>query len=938
MSKKLPIEQQGIELLNAYVGRNDYILWLQRQLFTGKLAITRNQSKYVIDYYNVEPQLVNKYVEIHPFYGAYFKKQYNLPYEPTHVLIFKILSRKGDDIHIWGAFEQDAKFHQSIYINKRAFKRTKQVKNLVFDAYKRPPKPHQIEAVKTLLANDRYILADDMGLGKAVPLNTPVLTPAGWKPIGELKVGDEVCNTYGSISEVKGYFPQGKKDAYKVTFTDGSSAICCDEHLWEVNTPTRKKRGNPGMVMSLSEIIKKGYKEKNGNLKYYIPITKPVQFSAKAPLIEPYLMGLLLGDGCLTSKSVSITTIEQEIIDHCTEVAGRYDCEFKPKDHYQSYSFSKKGTINKLYNSIKKYGLAGCDSETKFIPDDYLFNTQWVRLAILQGLMDTDGSVFKDGTLQYYTVSKKLSEGVKHLVQSLGGTIRITEKTGSYKKNGVKINCKLCYVHTINLPSTRIPFGISRKRNRLKENKKYNPTRGIKHIERVGEEEMVCISVSSENKLFLINDFIATHNTTSAIIAAVEGGFKKILVVCPASLKLNWKKEISNYENPNNISVVSGGDFTVNKWTIINYDILKNHHHTPQKGVKIEDLPISPIDFHKFDLVIADEAHYLKNATSNRTKIFLDFASRVGTRWLLTGTPITNKPIDFYSLLDICDSPLAENWQAYVKRYCAGRQFSRKGGEGKFWVTGGASNLDELRRYTQDLMLRRTKKELDLPPKSVKPVYLPLTMGSRYSQFMREYELWVEELEAKGETLPETAHLTKLTAVRQLLAQDKVEHTIKMAEDLIEEGHKVIIFSCFTSTIHQIHEHFGKASVIIDGSVSSVKRQAAVDKFQESDKIKVFCGNIVAAGVGLTLTAADVVIFNDLDFVPANHAQAEDRAHRIGQEKEVHIIYNLVDDTIDQYVYDILQRKKAVIEQVLGDDLINTASFASELVKSLKQS
>jgi SWI/SNF-related matrix-associated actin-dependent regulator 1 of chromatin subfamily A len=285
----------------------------------------------------------------------------------------------------------------------------------------------------------------------------------------------------------------------------------------------------------------------------------------------------------------------------------------------------------------------------------------------------------------------------------------------------------------------------------------------------------------------------------------------------------------------------------------------------------------------------------------------------------------------------MCESPIATNWVHYVRRYCAGRQFNRKGTKQKYWVTSGASNLDELREYASDVMLRRTKKDsIDLPQKTIKPVYLPLEYSTSYNAYIAEYEQWIEDMAAMGEKPSVTDHLTKLIKVRQLLSNDKIEHTIKLAEDLIENEHKVIIFSCFTQTINAIHEHFGKASVLIDGSVSKEKRQLAVDRFQTDAKIKVFCGNIVAAGVGLTLTEGTIVIFNDLDWTPANHAQAEDRAHRIGQENDVHIIYPLFDETLDTIMFDTLRRKMKIITQVMGDSMMeDNVSVGREVINGL---
>ena len=588
----MSIDEKALDILNVYNGTNDYILWLCRQVGVDEFKMSRDQSKYVVDNFSCTPALINKYVPIHPYSATRFQEQYKLAAPPTHILIYKVLSRKGDDLHIWGAFEEFPKYHTSIWVNKRAFKKIKEVGELDFSVFSREPKPHQIPGVKALLANDKFILADEMGVGKS----------------------------------------------------------------------------------------------------------------------------------------------------------------------------------------------------------------------------------------------------------------------------------------------------------------------------------------------------------SQAIMAAVLGRFKKILVVCPASLKLNWRIEIGYCDDINNVSIIEGSNYHNNsKWTIINYDILKNHHHTPGKGIDTSKLIPSNIDLSKFDLVIADECQKLSNSQSGRAKIFKDFSARIPTRWLLTGTPISNKPMDFFSLLDLCESPLATNWQSFVIRYCKGFQVKNKATGKSFWKVTGASNLDELRNYTCDLILRRTKAELNLPPKTTKASYIPLEDSNGYNQFIDEYDQWVRDMKEQEIELPMTAHLAKLTAVRQLLSKDKVKSTIDLAEDYIEQGHKVIIFSCFTDTIVSIHDHFKKTSVLVNGATNLKNRQAAVDAFQNNDKITVFCGNIIAAGVGLTLLKGTVLIFNDLDWVPSNHAQASNRSHRLGQKNEVHVIYQLVVDTIDITMFEMLQKKMDVIGTILGDGASDEFSVGKEVLKSLKK-
>ena len=953
----IPIERQALDILKEYNGINDYILDLKKDYLKGKLTITRNQSIYVIRHHQVQPKIVKKVVEIYRPCQVFIQEQLKLEFRPAKIYIDKLLSRKDDVLQIWGCFGDNCDNYQVIFIPKECIKKTKEVPILDFSNYEREPKPHQITAITELLRHEKFILADDMGLGKFLDNETLIYTPLGTKKMGEIIIGDEVIGSNGKACKVIGVFPQGKKETYKITFNDGYSILAGDEHLWSVSSPnygknTKNERRKKSLILSTKQMYEGGkikvngegynkhkdyeietyYKSPNGNNKWQIPIVEPIRFENNYELpIDPYLLGLSLGDGSYTKNGIRFSQHKDD-----------YDELFRNFNltEYKSEENKRSGYI-KIDNLLVDLELYDKRSHNKFIPNIYKYTSIENRLAILQGLMDTDGHCMKSkngnfcGT-EFSTISEKLCDDVCEIVQTLGGIARKKSRKSFYKKNGEKIECNISYRVNIKLPSGMNPFRLKRKAIEYIEPKKYPTGRYITNIEKYSESECTCISVDAPDKLYVAEHAIVTHNTTSAIIAAIEGDFKKILVVCPASLKLNWKKEIMNYDIESNISIVDSVDFRVNKWTIINYDILKNFHDLPTRSVKSDD-EISPIDFHKFDLVIADEAHYLKNSTSNRTKIFNDFASRIPNRWLLTGTPITNKPIDFYNLLKICESPIASNWVHFVRRYCAGKQINRKGSKQKFWLTSGASNLDELKDYSSEVMLRRTKKDsIDLPQKTIKPVYLPITYCTGYNDYISEYELWVEEMEAAGEKPTMSDHLTKLIKVRQLLSHDKIDHTIKLAEDLIENDHKVIIFSCFTQTINTIHEHFGKSSVIIDGSVSKEKRNLAVEKFQNDEKIKVFCGNIVAAGVGLTLTEGSIVIFNDLDWTPANHAQAEDRAHRMGQVNDVHIIYPLFDETLDIMMFDTLRKKMKIINQVMGDEMLeDDLSMGKEVVGRL---
>jgi SWI/SNF-related matrix-associated actin-dependent regulator 1 of chromatin subfamily A len=428
-----------------------------------------------------------------------------------------------------------------------------------------------------------------------------------------------------------------------------------------------------------------------------------------------------------------------------------------------------------------------------------------------------------------------------------------------------------------------------------------------------------------ENKKYILADDMGLGKTTSTIVAALESGAKKILIICPASLKINWQREIENYSD-RSVYISEGKNFSQeHDFVIINYDIIKNFHDVKKKSD-------SKILGANFDLVVVDEAHYIKNGQAQRTKLINDLVKKVDRLWLLTGTPMTSRPMDYFNLLSLVDSPVAKNWMAYAIRYCGGYQFNAGGR--KIWNVTGASNLEELRDRTSGLTLRRLKQDvLDLPDKIITPVYLRLK-SKQYEEVMGDYYNWYEKNPDESKSL--TVQFTKLTQVRQVIAEEKVTQTIELAENIIEQGKKVIIFCNFTNSLDRIIQHFGKTAVRLDGSMSKPERQNSVDKFQEDDKVKVFVGNIKAAGVGITLTAGEAVIMNDLSFLPSDHSQAEDRAYRYGQKNNVLVYYPIFENTIEGIIYDILNKKKQVIATVMGD-VKNDVDLVEEIMKQINQ-
>jgi SWI/SNF-related matrix-associated actin-dependent regulator 1 of chromatin subfamily A len=335
--------------------------------------------------------------------------------------------------------------------------------------------------------------------------------------------------------------------------------------------------------------------------------------------------------------------------------------------------------------------------------------------------------------------------------------------------------------------------------------------------------------------------------------------------------------------------------------------------------------------------MIVDEAHMIKNKDSIRGKIVAQIAENIPKVWLLTGTPISNRPMDYYNLLKICKVPVTDNFQHFAYRYCAAKSFNKKLASGKIkriWLTDGASNLEELHQKTKNYILRRKKEDhLDLPPKIISPFYLELENRKGYESAFEEYVTW---LKLEGRRLGPARQMVEMVVLRKFISQEKIPHTIDMVQNFLEQSEtkKVIIFTVFTESLKKLKDELGDIAVCHNGEMSDKEKQKSIDKFQNDPKVRVFIGNIVSAGSAITLTASDTTLFHDIDFVPANHQQAEDRSYRIGQDKTVNIYYPIFENSIEEKIYEILQKKKEIISKVMGEK-VDHIDIAEDFISTL---
>jgi phosphate starvation-inducible PhoH-like protein len=392
------------------------------------------------------------------------------------------------------------------------------------------------EQVKRYMENDIIEIVPLAYMrGRAQPLTSRVLTPAGFRAIGSLRVGDQVIGSDGAPTRVEGVFPQGSREVYRVTFTDGASTRCCGEHLWAVFTREDMRGGRGPRVLQTWEMI--------GNLRcahyhrYQLPLlSQPVRFPARDIPLDPYALGLLLGDGCLTGQTTpSFATADCELVGALRGALPNVTVSHKSGVDYVLNKLGRERgpRVNPVTHVLRQLGLCGTRSGTKFVPECYLLNTAEVRLAVLQGLLDTDGGpVTQQGRtcrIQFTTTSPQLRDDMLFLVRSLGGLATCRRRAAEGRKpgfaNGRPVGYRSdAFILDIRLPPTLRPFRVTRKADIYDERGGGRPMRYIERIEPDGYEETLCIRVAAPDSLYVTDDFILTHNTLNQAVIILDEG------------------------------------------------------------------------------------------------------------------------------------------------------------------------------------------------------------------------------------------------------------------------------------------------------------------------------------------------------------------------------------------------------------------------------
>ena len=399
-----------------------------------------------------------------------------------------------------------------------------------------------------LQKGDLVIVAGRPSMGKAQPLDAKIKTYDGWKLMGELQVGERLASIDGQQSVVTGIYPQGLKQIYKVSFSDGRQAECCDEHLWRVmyRDWSEAKVINTSRLMEMLQCVR--YK----NRLWIEPVSGDFGHSKELP-INPWVLGALLGDGtlALSHKSVMFSTNSPELVDrmnallsHQVELvhAGAYDWRIVSKERIAVNGQRAHVVRNYFRDALEDLGVLGGRSFDKFIPAMYLEADRSSRLALLQGLMDTDGWIEKWGSIRFCTVSQQLAEDVASLARSLGGFCSIATKNTSYTYKGERKQGRLAYVLNMSFQAGLDVFSLTEKKDRLRSSWDRQRRLTFKSIEPSRVTNAQCISVSHSQRTYVTNDYVVTHNTAFALNIAENVALAEGLPVVVFSMEMSGEQ------------------------------------------------------------------------------------------------------------------------------------------------------------------------------------------------------------------------------------------------------------------------------------------------------------------------------------------------------------------------------------------------------------
>lgn len=775
---------------------------------------------------------------------------------------------------------------------------------------------YQDEAAAVTMSSGGLLLADDVGVGKAQPLDADVLTPTGFRKMGDLAVGDLVCSPSGAPVPVTAIHDQGVLDEYVVTFSDGSQARCNDEHLWRVRSSRRTRSKTTGeqnpafwQNLTLAEIVQRGLRTSTGQARFHIPIAAAADLThGLERLVDPYLLGLLLGDGGLTEKTVKFSTADDELIEAVRDLVPDGITPKRCSDAYTYRLAGRPGYRNRLITELKALGLMGHHSVTKFVPAPYLHAPATDRLALLQGLMDADGYAKPHGSTasaQFYSSSPQLAADVVWITRSLGGVARLTSKMHAGRER---------YTITVKLPQPLNPFRLQRKAQRWGDGHAYlRPTRAIVDVHLAGRSPMRCISVDSPDGLYITNDFIVTHNTHSAMaLLTFEDRLPAVWVtltnLVPQAVEMLTKtlptvktyvpKKMAPPVTPAGIAAVEAADIVV-----LNYHKLASWQHFLRERC--------------FTLIF-DEAHELRRVGSDKYNAAAHLARRAEITLGLTATPVYNYGDEVWAVLDIIQPGVLGSRDEFMLEWGNGSK-----------SVGNPKALGEYLR-DQGLMLRRTREDVgrQLPP--IQEIEHVVSIDHDEVYDMADVDAIVEKLlgddpkerfHAGGEFDFRMRHATGVSKAPEVAAFTRI----------IAESEPVILFGWH----HDVYDIWMKElqdfrPALYTGRQSLTQKEEAKRRFLARETNVLIMSLRAGAGLDGLQEVCSVAVFGELDWSPAMHTQCLGRIHRDREDGSLVPVvgfYVVANDGADPFIAEVLDVKGRQAKPLLDPD---TPLFAAK--------
>jgi superfamily II DNA or RNA helicase len=818
-------------------------------------------------------------------------------------------------------------------------------------------------ALRILETTGGVLLAGDMGSGKAVASRNYLLTPEGKKRASDVRAGDRLVGRDGLPTEVLGVYPQGERPSYRVTFSDRTVIDVDDDHLWSVQSPVMKKRGRGYKTLTTKELREGGIKDAAGNRRWYIPMCEPIQFAGNLELpVDPYVLGALLGDGCLRGGAVSFGSVDEFMIDELRRLTGLdvivqgktarrraalAAARGVPVEEIRDVSWRLRGAM-KLRENLKDLGVYGKRAWEKSVPRDYLFGTVEQRTALLQGLLDTDGGLPAAGkrpsSIEFTSTSEQLADDIVWLAQSLGGVGR---KSGPVRKsftyNEEKKLGRPCWRVSFAFPDHVKPFRLPRKADAYQPREKYQPTRGIESIERVGTDDMVCFQVAAEDSLFLDEQALCLHNTTVSLAIVEHLNLFPMLVVSPLSAFSTWARQLKEMGRTYYMATES----PAKSWAAMEeneYDAIVMSFDRISAFVEL-------IERKSFKSVVADEVQRIRTPGSKRSRAIRQIAGSIPYRMGLSGTPLTNTVNDVLPL----------------GAFLVPGEWKPRANDKDLEDLYPGEPTESLAEHLGSIMVRRRIDQVGRPmaKRNDHRVYIQLTPEQRRA--LTDLEAEAEAAKAEGAFDDNSGRMhafAQLQKMRQIInspaaagvkgPNPKVSAALDLAKDFLAQGRKGVIFCADRTTFREIGKSLdeeGIGWVGIWGSTPPADRIENERKFHANEPAPnghptdvVVCTIQAGAESWSASPTGTWLISTAYVYAPSTLAQMEARVHRLsslvdGPEIQIVYIHALGPSektSLDDRMVQILEVKKHLFAQVVDrqvhEDKTNVSYTMGDLV------